>query len=133
MARLYHVAETMSHQKVINPGPMLTRRTFLGQAALAAGAAVSVSRGAATASSMFVSLNASLTGPVPWPDFVRLAARLGYGGVDVNVNGARTQGLEATRALFAESKMAPAVASLPVRFTSGETEFQDDLKRLDET
>jgi sugar phosphate isomerase/epimerase len=81
---------------------------------------------------MFVSLNASLTRTLPWPDFVRLAARLGYGGVDVNLTGARTQGVEATRALFAELKIAPAVTGLPVRFTGGETEFQDDLKRLDE-
>jgi len=82
---------------------------------------------------MFVSLNASLTRTLPWLDFVRLAARLGYGGVDVNVNGARAQGVDATRALFDELKIVPAVAGLPVRFSGGEAEYQEDLQRLNET
>jgi sugar phosphate isomerase/epimerase len=111
---------------------MLTRRAFLEQAALAAGAVACAGRGGAAASRMFVSLNSSLTRTLPWPDFARLAARLGYGGVDVNLNGARAQGLEATRALFGELKITPAVASLPVRFTGDETAYQEDLKRLDE-
>ena len=113
--------------------PMLTRRAFLEQAALAAGAAAWPRRGGATAPGMFVSLNSSLTRTLPWPDFARLAARLGYGGVDVNLNGARAQGVEATRALFAELKITPAVAGLPVRFAGDETPYQEDLKRLDET
>jgi sugar phosphate isomerase/epimerase len=114
-------------------GPMLTRRALLERAALAAGAVACASRGAATASRMFVSLNASLTRTLPWPDFARLAARLGFGGVDVNVNGARMQGVDATRALFRELRITPAVASLPVRFAAGETEYKDDLNRLHET
>jgi len=114
-------------------GQMLTRRTFLQRAAWAAGAATCTSRAGATASRMFVSLNASLTRTLPWLDFMRLAARLGYGGVDVNVNGARTQGVDATRALFDELKIVPAVAGLPVRFSGGEAEYQEDLQRLNET
>ena len=46
-------------------------------------------------------------------DFVRLAAKLGYGGVDVNLNAAKTDGVEATRALFKELNVKPAVANLP--------------------
>ena len=49
---------------------------------------------------MYVSLNGSLTRQMPWPDFVRLAAKLGYGGVDVNFNAAKTDGVDATRALL---------------------------------
>ncbi len=113
-------------------GPMLTRRAFLELAALAAGAAACASRRGATASGMFVSLNSSLTRTLPWPDFARLAARLGYGGVDVNLNGARAQGVDATRTLFGELKITPAVANLPVRFAGDETTYQEDLKRLDE-
>ena len=112
---------------------MLTRRAFLERAALAAGAAACASRGGATASRMFVSLNSSLTRALPWPDFARLAARLAYGGVDVNLNGASAQGVDATRVLLSELKITPAVANLPVRFTGDETAYQEDLKRLDET
>ena len=45
---------------------------------------------------MYVSLNGSLTRQMPWPDFVRLAGKLGYGGVDVNLNPAKADGVEAT-------------------------------------
>src|ERR1700730_14818452 len=111
---------------------MLTRRAFIEGAVVAAGAVAGVSRGGAAASAMFVSLNASLTGTLPWPDFARLAARLGYGGVDVNLNGARTQGVGAARALLGELEIAPSVANIPVRFTGDETAYREDLKGLDE-
>jgi sugar phosphate isomerase/epimerase len=111
---------------------VITRRAFIEGAALAAGTAVRVSRGGAPASAMFVSLNAALTGTLPWPDFARLAARLGYGGVDVNLNGARTQGAGATRALLGELEIAPSVANLPVRFSGDETAYREDLQGLDE-
>ena len=112
--------------------PMITRRAFLERAAWAAGAAACATRSGATASRMFVSLNSSLTRALPWPDFAQLAARLAYGGVDVNVSGARAQGVDATRALLRELKITPAVANLPVRFAGDETAYQEDLKRLDE-
>jgi sugar phosphate isomerase/epimerase len=112
---------------------VITRRAFIERAALAAGAvAGGVSRSGAAASAMFVSLNASLTGTLPWPDFARLAARLGYGGADVDLHGARTQGLAAARALFGELEIAPSVANLPVRFTGDETAYREDLKGLGE-
>ena len=66
----------------------LDRRTLFKTAAavvLAAGRATPL-RGAG---GMFVSLNGSLTRAMPWPDFARLAAKLGYGGVDVNLGAAR--------------------------------------------
>jgi sugar phosphate isomerase/epimerase len=81
---------------------------------------------------MFVSLNSSLTRTLPWPDFARLAARVGYGGVDLNLSGARAQGVDATRALLSELKITPAVTGLPVRFAGDETAYQEDLKGLEE-
>lgn len=79
---------------------------------------------------MFVSLNGSLTRKVAWPEFARLAARVGYGGVDTNLDAARKEGLDATRALFAELKIRPGIASLPVPFSRDEQAFQDGLKQL---
>ena len=67
---------------------------------------------------MYLSLNGSLTGgKVEWPEFARLAARVGYGGVDVNLGAAMKQGLPATKALFAEIKIKASNAGLPVTYT----------------
>ena len=92
----------------------LSRRAFLERASLA-GALLMVGRPAAAADGMYVSLNGSLTRQMPWPDFVRLAGKLGYGGVDVNLNAAKTDGVDATLALFKEMRRQagggqPAVA-----------------------
>jgi sugar phosphate isomerase/epimerase len=82
---------------------------------------------------MYVSLNASLTRSMPWPDFVRLAGKLGYGGVDVNLGAARKDGIDATRTLLAEAKVRPGIAGLPMQFaTPDEAAFQEALKGLDE-
>ena len=63
----------------------------------------------------------------------RLAGKLGYGGVDVNFNAAKTDGVDATRALFKEANVKPAVANLPVQFaTPDEAAFQEGLKLLHE-
>jgi sugar phosphate isomerase/epimerase len=87
----------------------------------------------APASGMYVSLNSSLTRQMPWPDFARLASRLGYGGVDVNFNAAKSEGAVATRAMLKELKLRAAVCSLPVPYASpDETAFQTALKQLDE-
>ena len=66
----------------------VSRRVFLGGAA-SAGALLWVARPGAAADGMYVSLNGSLTRQMPWPEFVRLAGKLGYGGVDVNFNAAK--------------------------------------------
>ena len=108
---------------------MTTRRAFLAGAA--AVAAPRFARSAGTG--MYVSLNGSLTGgKITWPDFARLAARVGYGGVDVNLGGAMKEGLEATRALFAEIKIRPAYSSLPVTVTRDEPTFRTGLAKLEE-
>ena len=108
---------------------MTTRRTFLAIAPLAAAAE---RRAAGAPAGMYVSLNSSLTGnKVAWPEFVRLAARVGYGGADVNLPAAMKEGLDATRALFAEAKIRPAYSNLPVNFRGDEQTFRDGLARLD--
>jgi sugar phosphate isomerase/epimerase len=110
----------------------LSRRDFLERAACA-GVLLAVARPAAAADGMYVSLNGSLTRQMSWPDFVRLAGKLGYGGVDVNFNAARMDGVDATRALLKEANVKPAVANLPLPFaTPDEAAFQNGLKLLDE-
>ena len=115
----------------------LTRRAFIERAACA-GALASIARPAAVAAGgMYVSLNGSLVNKpnqsMPWPDFVRLAGKLGYGGVDVNLGPARKEGVDATKALLAEAKVKPGIANLPVQFAApDETAFHESLKGLDE-
>ena len=82
---------------------------------------------------MYLSLNSTLVaGRVPWPEFARLAARVGFPGVDVSTSGAIKEGLEATRALFKQLKLKPAVAGLPVEFRKDEATFRSDLAKLEE-
>ena len=96
---------------------MLTRRQFVERAAIAAAALAVPKPGAAQAggsASMFISLNGALTRGVSGADKVRLAARTGYGGVDWDFGPARTAGLDATKALFAETKVRPTIVNLPM-------------------
>jgi sugar phosphate isomerase/epimerase len=84
---------------------------------------------------MFVSLNGALTAGknVAWPEFARLAARAGYGGVDWSLGPAKSAGVEATRALFSELKIQPTIVNLPVQPGRGDDpSFRDSLKQLDE-
>jgi sugar phosphate isomerase/epimerase len=113
---------------------MHTRRTFLTRtaAAVAMAAAQSGTATARQAGRMFISLNSSLTRQVEWPEFARLAARVGYGGVDVNLNAARAQGVEATRALLAELKIKPTVTGLPIQLGAPEAPTEENLKQLEE-
>ena len=106
---------------------MISRRTFLETAAAVAAA----SRADAKPRGMFVSLNGSLTGgKAPWPEFVRLAAKVGYGGADLDLNGAMKEGTGPTNTLFAEAKIRPGVSNLPVPYTGEEAAFQAGMKRL---
>src|ERR1051326_3044655 len=86
------------------------------------------------AGGMYISLNGSLlNGKVQWPEFVRLAAKVGYGGVDVNLAAAMREGLDATKALLAETKLKPAYTSLPGNVTRGDEEtFQKGMETLDD-
>src|SRR5688572_1763171 len=94
----------------------VTRRDFLAQATYTGILATAV-RPILAADGMYVSLNGSLVNKpnqsLPWPDFVRLAGKLGYGGVDVSLGAARKDGVEATKALLADAKVKPGITNLP--------------------
>lgn len=83
---------------------------------------------------MFVSLNGSLTRGVNGLDRARLAAKLGYGGVDWDLNPAKSAGLEATKALFSELGIKPTIINLPMArplpFAGEDTAFKDALAPL---
>ncbi|MCL6645539.1 MAG: sugar phosphate isomerase/epimerase [Dehalococcoidia bacterium] len=83
---------------------------------------------------MYVSLNGTLVagGRLSWTEFAELAAKVGYPGVDVNLNAAMEQGLEATRSLLARLKLRPAVVGLPVDFRKDEAVFRQGLEKLPE-
>jgi sugar phosphate isomerase/epimerase len=114
---------------------VLTRREFFERAAYSA-ALLGWARQAAASDRMFVSLNGSLTRGVSGADRARLAARLGYGGVDWDLGPAKTAGVDATKALFAELKIEPTIVNLPMArplpFAGEDTAFRDALKPLAE-
>jgi sugar phosphate isomerase/epimerase len=106
------------------------RRVFLKTVAAAA-ASWRLGARAQGGDGMFVSLNGSLTRQMPWRDFARLASRLGYGGVDVNLGAATKEGSEATRALLKELAIRPGILSLPVRIGGAEeAAVQQEMKAL---
>ncbi|MGA2150006.1 MAG: sugar phosphate isomerase/epimerase family protein [Bryobacteraceae bacterium] len=83
---------------------------------------------------MFIALNNSLVaGKVQWPDFARLAAKVGYGGTDINLAAANREGLDRTKALLAELKLRPSFTSLPVNATRGDdAAFRTGMEGLEE-
>jgi len=111
----------------------LTRRAFIERAACA-GALLGAARPAAAADGMFVSLNGSLTRGVSGADKIKLAAATGYGGVDWDLGAAKTAGLDATKALFAELKIKPTIINVPMArplpLGGEQPAFQEALKQL---
>src|SRR4029453_19246552 len=91
----------------------ISRRHFLERATTAS-ALLLAARPAWAADGMFVSINGSLTPGVSGADKARLAAKLGYGGVDWDFGPAKKAGLDATKALFAELKIKPTNTNLPM-------------------
>jgi sugar phosphate isomerase/epimerase len=82
---------------------------------------------------MYLSLNSTLVANrVSWPEFARLAAKVGFGGVDVSTSGAMKEGLAATRSLLQELELTPAVAGFPVEFRKDDATFRRDLSKLEE-
>ena len=112
---------------------MFTRREFIERATTAT-AVLLAARSAWAADGMFVSLNGSLTPGVSGADKVRLAAKLGYGGVDWDFGPARKAGAEETAALFKELKVRPTIVGLPLQQPFGveEAEFKARLPQLAE-
>ena len=123
--------------------PFLTRRDFLHRAALTS-AVLAAARPAVAADglpaqaggSMFVSLNGSVTRGVSGFDKARLAAKVGYGGVDWDLGPAKTAGLDATKSLFNELKIKPSVTGFPMArplpFGGEQAAFQQALGPLAE-
>ncbi len=83
---------------------------------------------------MFVSLNGAVTRGVGGADKIRLAAKAGFGGVDWDLGAAKTAGLDATKALFAETKLVPTIVNLPMArpfpFAGEDAAFTEALKPL---
>ena len=81
---------------------------------------------------MYISLNSTLTtGRVPWPEFARLAAKVGYPGVDVSLDAALKAGADPTNSLLSELHIRPAVLGFPVEFRKDDAIFERDLEKLD--
>lgn len=68
-----------------------------------------------------------------WTEMAHLAAKLGYGGVDMSLEPAMQDGIEKTRALYSDLKLRPGYFGLPVNpFANDEAAFQKSMTRLDE-
>lgn len=127
-------------QRFLGRRAFLRRASCLGTMVALAGDRLAARAGAPQSSSgigsanasMFISLNGSLARGVGWPGLARLAAKVGYGGVDVSLDGARKAGLDATRDLLAELQIKPTVANLPFRLTGDEADVKAGLQDLDE-
>ena len=82
---------------------------------------------------MYISLNSTLTANrVPWPDFAKLASKLGYLAVDVNLAKAMELGLDETKKLLANARLKPAIAGLPVEYRKEDDVFVRELPKLEE-
>ncbi len=104
------------------------RRTTLGAAALALPVGCRRPRAADSpalhaSTGMFVSLPPwAVARGVGWPEQARLAARVGYRGIDWAFGPAKAAGVAATRALLAELAIVPTIVNLPMRDPLGPDE-----------
>jgi len=81
---------------------------------------------------MYVALNSvTIQGRAGWPEMAHLAHRLGYGGVDPDLAKAMNEGIDSTRALFAELKLKPSALPLPID-VNDPAKFEAGLKALPE-
>jgi sugar phosphate isomerase/epimerase len=83
---------------------------------------------------MYLSLNNTLTAgeSLDWTSFVELAAETGYGGADLDLTSAISEGAEATRRRMVAGGLAVGGVNLPVEFRYDEETFEKDLTGLDE-
>jgi len=112
----------------------MKRREFLNRLALASASLAVVKTARAIAQSgMFISLPPwAVARNVGWPEQARLAARVGYAGIDWAFGPARTAGLDATKALLAEIKIRPTIVNLPMQspLDGEEPAFKAQLPKL---
>jgi sugar phosphate isomerase/epimerase len=115
----------------------INRREFIGRTTLVA-SALAMSKLdllSGAQSGMFVSLPPwAVARNVGWPDQARLAAKVGYGGIDWAFGAARTAGADATRTLLAELNIRPTITNLPMQtpLDGDEAAFKGQLPKLDE-
>jgi len=112
----------------------IDRREFLARAALGA-AVLALPRARRAPAAMFVSLAPwAVARGVGWPEQARLAARVGYEGIDWAFGPAKQAGNDATRALLAELGIVPAIVNLPMRDPLGadDAAFDAQLPALDD-
>jgi len=111
----------------------VTRRTFL-ETALYAAVLAGLPERAAAATGMYISLNGATTRGIGGVEKARLAATLGFGGVDWDLGPFKTLGLDASKALFGELKIKPAIVNLPVTnaFAGDDASFEAKLPQLAE-
>lgn len=96
---------------------MPTRRAFLESLA---GIPLGWRLQAGERKGMFISLPPwAVARGVGWPEQARLAARVGYAGIDWAFGPAKQAGVEATRALFAEIRIRPTITNLPLQDALG--------------
>src|SRR3954452_4348311 len=94
-------------------------------------AAAPALRGYAAAPGMFLSLNSVLlSNRVQWPEFARLAAKVGFPGTDVMLKAALQEGATSTVALLKELNLRPAVLDFPVEFRKDDSAFESTLPAL---
>jgi sugar phosphate isomerase/epimerase len=112
------------------------RREFLERATFGAAAlAMFGSRAIEAQAGMFISLPPwAVARNVGWPEQARLAARVGYAGIDWAFGPARAAGVDATRALFAELNIRATIVNLPMQGPLGgdEAAFKAQLPKLAE-
>jgi sugar phosphate isomerase/epimerase len=115
---------------------MVNRREFLERSTLGAAALALLKPEIAGAQSgMFISLPPwAVARNVGWPEQARLAARVGYAGIDWAFGPARTAGVDATRALLAELKIRATIVNLPMQgpLDAEEDAFTAQLPKLAE-
>ena len=113
---------------------MVNRRDFVKSAAGAGALFGLAGRAPAAQTGMFVALSTALTGnKLAWPDFVRLAARVGFGGTDLLLGPAMQEGADATRGLLTELKLRTSFATLPVNVTGTEEVFRKGMTTLEDS
>jgi sugar phosphate isomerase/epimerase len=108
----------------------LTRRTALKY--FAAAGPLFAAAPASPSKRMYLSLNETLvSGRVKWPDFAKLAARVGFPGVDIMLDAAMQAGADATNDLLAQLHIRPAVINFPVEFRKDDATFKAGLAKLE--
>jgi sugar phosphate isomerase/epimerase len=82
---------------------------------------------------MYLSLNGvPIGGKLPWPDFARLASTTGFKGVDVNLDAARADGVDKTRALLEGLHLRPSFVNLPVAYSKDDGTYRSSLAKLED-